>query len=162
MEHLTVVIIASDNYKGDDIMYEYLQSLSVDECFIILALVCLFLHIIADYLVQNDFMAKYKQVKNWEQYIKETGKYKHDYIVVLLVHAFSWSFITFIPLFIFTNYNVISFAIVVITNTLVHAIIDDLKCNKLKINLIEDQLFHLCQIVMTIVIIGTIFSVDWR
>lgn len=114
-----------------------------------LFLFMVFLHIIADYLVQNDFMAKYKQVKNWEPYIKD-GHYKNDFWVVLAVHAFSWAFITFLPLLFYTH-SVPFFASILFTNTIVHIFIDDLKCNLFKINLIVDQLLHLAQILITLV-----------
>jgi hypothetical protein len=40
-----------------------------------------------------------------------------------------------------------------IINAIIHAFIDDLKANKLKINLIEDQTLHLAQIVSTALIV---------
>ena len=132
-------------------MIEWYNSLSKLEQYILLCLVMTFLHIIADYLVQNNFMATYKQKKNWEEYIKENDTYKYDYIVVLLVHGFSWAFITFFPILII--HSVWLFAIAVIVHTLIHAWIDDKKCNKFKINLILDQLYHLNQIFWTATII---------
>lgn len=128
-------------------MIEWYNSLSKLEQYILLCLVMAFLHIIADYLVQNDFMANYKQKKNWEEYIKENDTYKYDYVVVLLVHGFSWAFITFFPILII--HSVWLFTIAVIVHTLIHAWIDNLKCNKFKINLILDQLYHLNQIFWT-------------
>ena len=132
-------------------MIEYFNGLSTIEQYLLLGITMIFLHIIADYLVQNDFMATYKQKKNWEQYIKETGKYKHDYIVVLLVHAFSWSFITFLPLLLITEVWI--WVPLVILNCFVHASTDDMKCNQLEINLIVDQLLHLLQIVLSLIIV---------
>ena len=37
-------------------------------------------------------------------------------------------------------------SISIIIHTIIHAIIDDLKANKFKINLIQDQMFHIIQI----------------
>ena len=140
-------------------MSSYLESLTVTEKFLLISLVCVFLHIIADYLVQNEFLAKYKQKKNWVIYTKE-GKYKYDYIVVLLCHSFSWSFITFLPLFIMSKYNIILCTCIVLINTVIHAVIDDIKCNKLKISLLVDQFFHLIQIELSICAVGLINSLS--
>ena len=41
----------------------------------------------------------------------------------------------------------------IIINMIVHAYVDDLKANKYKINLIEDQLTHLLQIWVTFIIV---------
>jgi hypothetical protein len=41
------------------------------------------------------------------------------------------------------------FFIVLVINTILHAFIDDLKCNKKKINLITDQALHIIQIALT-------------
>ena len=120
-----------------------------------------FLHIIADFCVQNDFMAKFKQKSKWldacfdefrtyEKASKMHDKYKHDYIPVLFVHAFSWAFITYLPLLHYVFYSKIlmpeTWCVFVLIQTFVHMYIDDQKCNKLKINLVVDQLLHLLQI----------------
>jgi len=114
-------------------------------------LLMIFLHIIADFLVQNNFLATYKQKKNWEPYVKEHAGYKYDYIIVLCVHSFSWSFITFSPLLFICDTK--SFGFTVIINTIIHGIIDDFKCNRLWTNLIADQLLHLLQIVITLIVV---------
>lgn len=116
---------------------------------LLIGLTMVFLHIIADFLVQNDVLIKLKQKKTWEEY-NESGRYTYDYIPALLAHSFSWAFITFLPLLYYKN--IILYCITIIVNTVIHAYIDDLKCNKFKINLIEDQLFHLIQISMTLFI----------
>ena len=120
-------------------------------------LLMIMLHIIADYLMQTDFIKRFKQKKVWEELFKDIGldennKYKYDYIVVLLVHAFSWSFITFLPIILISN--VTMFIIATIVNTIIHAIIDDLKANKYKINLLVDQGLHLLQIIITILVVN--------
>ena len=119
----------------------------------------LFLHIIADFLVQNEFMAKFKQKKEWDRYFHDDkmsdnlvcpNKYKHDYIPVLFVHAFSWAFITYLPLLYYKCYWYYVWLILI--QTLIHAYVDDTKCNKLKINLITDQTIHLLQIIISFII----------
>ena len=122
----------------------------------------LFLHIIADYAVQNEFMARFKQKKEW--YIEDLRlnnnrsnevrrfpkKYEYDYIVVLFVHSFSWAFITFIPMLHYVFYTktlgIEAWCIWIIIQTLLHMFIDHQKCNRFKINLIIDQLLHFLQI----------------
>jgi hypothetical protein len=41
----------------------------------------------------------------------------------------------------------------IVGNTIIHAIVDDLKANRNKLNLIQDQLLHLAQIVITATLI---------
>lgn len=130
-------------------MFDFISSLNNIELLVLLFIVMIFLHIIADFLVQNDFMSKYKQRKNWDEYTKE-GKYLHDYKVVLLVHAFSWSFITFFPVLVYTK-SVKFWIGTIIMNTAFHAVIDDSKCNDLSIDLVVDQTLHIGQILVTVI-----------
>lgn len=121
----------------------------------------LFLHIIADFIVQNEFMSKFKQKSKWkdacidefktyEKADKMLKKYKFDYIPVLFVHAFSWAFITYLPLLHYVFYSKIlmpeTWCVFVLIQTFVHMYIDNKKCNKFEINLIVDQLLHFLQI----------------
>lgn len=72
--------------------------------------------------------------------------YRSDYIVALIAHAFSWSFMITVPtLLISDKYFVM--CIFIITNTILHAYVDDAKANKRCINLIVDQLCHMIQII---------------
>lgn len=124
---------------------------------IVIFLAMIFAHIFADFKFQGDFMATYKQKKNWESYVCDKGgkKYENDYIVVLLVHSFSWAFITYLPLLYYECY--IYYALLVILQTPIHAYIDHLKCNLLKINLVTDQVLHLVQIVLPFILYKIIF-----
>ena len=123
----------------------------------IILLSMIFAHVFADFKFQGDFMATYKQKKSWLPYIndKEGKKYEHDYIVVLLVHSFSWAFITYLPLLYYECYWYYIF--LVILQTPIHAYVDHVKCNKLKINLITDQALHLVQIVIPFILYKMIF-----
>ena len=106
----------------------------------------IFAHIVDDYYLQG-ILAKMKQKKWWEENAPNR-LYKHDYIVALIAHAFSWSFMITIPtLFISTNYIVM--LLLIIVNTYVHAYVDNAKANKFYINLIVDQICHLIQIIGT-------------
>lgn len=115
-------------------------------------MVMLFLHIIGDFILQTDFMAKYKQRDSWKEYI-EQGKYKSDYMIVLWVHAFSWACVTFLPLLFLMQSFSIYFRCVLI-NAFIHEVIDDLKCNSHRINLWIDQGLHIVQIIATLLIVN--------
>ena len=85
-----------------------------------------------------------KQKKWWEENASDK-MYRHDYIVALIAHAFSWSFmITILTLLISDKYFVM--CIFIVTNTILHAYVDNAKANWRCINLIVDQLCHLIQI----------------
>lgn len=129
---------------------QFYSSLSYIDKVLLTLLALIFFHLIADFILQTPFIAKYKQKKSWEEYNK-SGKYTYDYLNILIDHSFIWSFFTFLPLLIMFN-DVISYAIIVIVNMIIHAYIDDLKANKLKINLIVDQTLHIFQIVLSLII----------
>jgi hypothetical protein len=132
-------------------MNKFIELLTGNPYFLFLIMVVL--HVIADYICQTDVMAKYKQKKSWDGLAKQ---YEYDYIVFLCVHSILWSAIVFLPLLFYTNYNTVIYYDIVMINTIIHMIIDDLKCNKLKINLIVDQVLHLIQMQLTIVLVNVI------
>lgn len=108
----------------------------------------IFCHIIDDYYLQG-ILAQLKQKKYWEENAPDE-LYKYDYIVALIMHGFSWSFMIMLPILIYKDFNPPGFYyILFLLNIYIHARIDDLKANKHKINLIADQLIHLLQILIT-------------
>jgi hypothetical protein len=109
-----------------------------------------FMHIIDDYYLQCiGILSKLKQKNFWEENAPEP-LYKYDYIVALFMHSLSWSFMIMLPIAFWHQFNVSGmFFIVLVINTILHAFIDDLKCNKKKINLITDQALHIIQIALT-------------
>ena len=114
--------------------------------FIILAMI--FCHIVDDYYLQG-WLASAKQKKWWEENAPQK-LYNHDYIMALIMHSMSWSFMIMFPIAISMSFNVsILFVIVFIFNAVIHALVDNLKANKLQISLITDQLIHLLQIFVT-------------
>lgn len=120
--------------------------------FIILAMI--FCHIVDDYYLQG-WLASAKQKKWWEENVPQK-LYNHDYIMALIMHSMSWSFMIMLPIAISMSFNVsILFVIVFILNAVIHALVDNLKANKLQISLITDQLVHLLQIFVT----ATIFII---
>ena len=108
--------------------------------------VMIFAHIVDDYYLQG-ILASLKQKTWWENQKSYKPMYKYDYIVALIMHAFSWSFMISLPILYlgFTK----SIVFLIILNTIIHGIVDDLKANKGKINLIVDQSIHIIQIVIT-------------
>lgn len=114
--------------------------------FIILAMI--FCHIVDDYYLQG-WLASAKQKKWWEENAPQK-LYNHDYIMALIMHSMSWSFMIMLPIAISMSFNVsILFVIIFILNAVIHALVDNLKANKLQISLITDQLIHLSQIFAT-------------
>ena len=112
----------------------------------------IFCHIVDDYYLQG-CLASMKQKKWWQENAPQK-LYKYDYIVALIMHSMSWSFMIMLPIAISMNLNVSAlFAVVFIGNTIIHAVVDNLKANKLKINLIVDQSIHILQIIITYIIL---------
>ena len=68
------------------------------------------------------------------------------------MHAFSWAFMIMLPL-IFVSPISPAFYVIFVVNLAVHAYVDNLKANKHKINLWQDQLIHLAQIILTFIIL---------
>lgn len=125
---------------------------------------CLFMHVIGDYVLQTPFMLNAKQKAYWEEQFKKMQidgiKYKYDYIVILAVHSIVWSACIMLPIVIYYWLQTWQFPTcclpVFVMNVLWHGIIDDRKANQMTINLVEDQIFHMFQIAISIVILLTI------
>jgi hypothetical protein len=113
-------------------------------------LTMIFLHIVDDYYLQG-ILAQMKQKKFWKEQAPDE-LYKYDYIWALIMHAFSWTFMIMLPL-IFVSPISPAFYVIFVVNLAVHAYVDNLKANKHKINLWQDQLIHLAQIILTFIIL---------
>ena len=113
----------------------------------------LFLHIIDDYCLQSSSLCSLKQKSYWVNQFETQQDYimyGYDYIVALLMHAFSWTVMISFPLIIYSNWNPhYCLYIFIFINTLIHAFVDNLKANEHKINLITDQSIHILQIIIT-------------
>ena len=110
----------------------------------------IFCHIIDDYYLQG-ILASMKQRRWWNEHAPDY-KYRNDYIMALAIHSMSWAFMIMLPLFIDSNFQLnIVFSVVWIGNTLIHSIVDNAKANLKYINLIQDQLIHIAQIVITFI-----------
>ena len=117
---------------------------------IALLIFMIFAHITDDYYLQG-WLASAK-TKNWWKKNAPDKLYSKDYIMALFCHSLSWSIMIFLPILIYSLYNQIDlnwFYLAIPINLIIHAIIDDLKANKFKINLIIDQNIHFTQIFIT-------------
>lgn len=116
--------------------------------FILLAMI--FCHITDDFYLQG-ILANLKQKQWWKDNYPD-DLYKFDWIISLLLHSFSWSFMIHLPIGIYCIANNIDcwlgYFVSVLINTIIHAIIDHFKANKLSMSLTVDQIFHLLQIIM--------------
>ena len=122
--------------------------------FIKIVLFMILFHIIDDFVLQPICLSNLKQKKWWEKQEGYSDKYKDDYKVALAIHSISWSIMIHIPLVImFPSLGQLALLISFIVNAVIHYFIDDLKANKLKINLFEDQMVHFCQICTTLSVI---------
>lgn len=117
----------------------------------IVLLFMLFTHIVDDFYLQG-VLAKLKQKSWWAENYPQS-LYRYDYIVALFIHAFSWAFMINLPLILTLEMNITVFAVVFAINILIHAFVDNLKANKLKISLLQDQLIHIVQIFVTWVVL---------
>lgn len=88
--------------------------------------------------------------KGWWKENAPDKLYKHDYIIALIIHALSWAVMITLPILFASAWNP-HWAVCLLlgVNLAIHAIVDDLKANKHKINLIADQSIHFVQIIVT-------------
>ncbi len=103
------------------------------------------MHVIEDFHLQGR-MADMKQKAFWAPYAEERPMYSHDYIVVLLLHGFEWSVLTSLPLLLVPGLNPDVWVALVAVNAIIHALVDHCKCNLFRINLRQDQSYHILQI----------------
>ena len=110
-------------------------------------LAMLFMHIVDDYYLQG-ILAKMKQRSWWEEQVPDLDKtrYRHDYLVALVEHAFSWSCcVLALPALVWGVPWWLLLQLVAV-NTVMHAVVDDGKANARVLNLAEDQLIHVFQV----------------
>lgn len=121
------------------------------------------LHIIEDFHLQG-ILASMKQESWWQSECNKLdieyrlSKYKYDHIIGLCVHALENSIFIALPLIIdslITTFTVspnntcfIGWVFIIVANTVIHAVIDNFKCNWKGINLITDQVLHFVFIIL--------------
>lgn len=115
----------------------------------------MFCHIVDDYYLQG-WLASAKQKKWWETNAPDP-LYKNDYWMALSEHAFSWTFMTHIPIVVYSHivgvqFNMYLFVCIFMINWFIHAATDNAKANLMKINLQQDQKIHFMQILITLIL----------
>lgn len=111
-----------------------------------------FLHVLDDYTLQG-WLANAKQKSWWEKNAPDK-LYRFDWIMALAMHAMSWSFMVMLPIAAYFGFQVgLPFFLMWSANSILHGVIDDLKANRHKINLVVDQLLHILQIEITFLIL---------
>ncbi len=120
---------------------------------IIIFFLMILCHIIDDFVLQPVCLSNLKQKHWWDEHCH--GKqYKDDYKMALFIHSLSWSIMIHLPIMynMFYIFPEILILLSIIINTVIHYIVDDLKANKYKINLVIDQLIHFAQIILTFIL----------
>ena len=118
----------------------------MSKAFIVLWMI--FFHIVDDYYLQG-WLASAKQKQWWKENAPQP-LYKYDYIWALLMHSFSWAFMIMLPIAISMEFQCpIGFIFAFLVNFIVHALVDNMKANERRINLICDQSIHIAQIILT-------------
>ena len=111
----------------------------------LMLLLMIFCHIVDDYYLQG-WLSSAKQKEWWNKNAPDS-LYKCDYIMALLMHSFSWTFsVSVFPILYAVILGEKWYPILFILNLILHMFVDNLKANKKRINLIQDQIIHLFQI----------------
>lgn len=112
-------------------------------------LLCMiFLHIVDDFKMQG-ILAQFKS-RDWWRKNSPEPLYRWDWLISLFCHSFSWAFCIMLPIMVWFGFRVPEwFVCVFVINLVIHCIIDHLKANAKKINLVADQLCHFVQIAFT-------------
>lgn len=122
---------------------------TMSKSFIILWM--LFNHVFDDYFLQG-CLANLKQEEYWQKNIPENFYefYRDDYLMALLMHSISWSFMIMLPIAFAMSFNVdLVFVVFFFLNVIFHAVVDDMKANRKTINLVIDQSIHIFQVLFT-------------
>lgn len=123
---------------------------------VLILIVMIFMHIVDDYYLQG-WLASAKQKSWWEENAPDE-LYKNDYLMALFMHGFSWTFmVMFVPSMYMMlntpldriNLTPLFILVMFVINLIVHTTTDHSKANLKEINLVQDQLIHLLQIVVT-------------
>ena len=116
--------------------------------FVLIAMI--FFHVLDDYFLQG-ILASMKQ-KDWWMSNAPQKMYRFDYIVALVMHSLSWSFMIMLPIAIQHHFIIKSdFILCFIFNSILHMFVDNAKANWKTINLVVDQGVHIAQIIVTFI-----------
>ena len=119
-------------------------------------LLMVFCHLIDDFVLQDKF-TYLKQKSWWEKTCRDEGlsieKYGKDYVMALFEHSLEWSIAIILPIIFILDVPGWVLLCSVAINTIIHYIVDNAKANQLRLNLIQDQLIHFIQIIVTWLVI---------
>ena len=120
-------------------------------------LLMVFCHLIDDFVLQDKF-TYLKQKSWWEKTCRDEGlsieKYGKDYVMALFEHSLEWSIAIILPIIFILDVPGWVLLCSVAINTIIHYIVDNAKSNQLRLNLIQDQLIHFIQIIVTWLVIA--------
>ena len=115
-------------------------------------LLMVFCHLIDDFVLQDKF-TYLKQKSWWEKTCRDEGlsieKYGKDYVMALFEHSLEWSIAIILPIIFILDVPGWVLLCSVVINTIIHYIVDNAKANQLRLNLIQDQLIHFIQIIIS-------------
>ena len=115
-------------------------------------LLMFFCHLIDDFVLQDKF-TYLKQKSWWEKTCRDEGlsieKYGKDYVIALFEHSLEWSIAIILPIIFILDVPGRILLCSVVINTIIHYIVDNAKANQLRLNLIQDQLIHFIQIIIS-------------
>ena len=111
-------------------------------------LLMILMHIIDDFVFQPQSLSYLKQKSWWEKNYPQE-KYEDDYRVALFLHALSWSIMVHVPLMFTMIIPSLWLTVSVLANLGIHMWVDDLKANKGKLSLFQDQMIHMIQVSLT-------------
>lgn len=93
-----------------------------------------------------------KQIDWWKKNVPDR-MYENDWIVALAMHAFSWSFMIMLPIAFYMSFELTAFYFVaLLVNMVIHFVVDHMKANIKRINLMTDQSIHIFQILLTFIV----------
>ena len=124
----------------------------INNTILIVIIASFFLHIVDDFYLQG-ILASMKQREWWEEHYNDE-LYRHDYIVALLIHSMSWSFMVHLPTLVYLylgGRDLNFFCSSLLLHAVIHVIIDDAKANAHSINLVTDQVLHILQITIILI-----------
>lgn len=108
----------------------------------------IFCHIVDDYYLQR-ILAQMKQCSWWKENAPD-ALYRYDWAVAMLTHAFSWAFMIMLPFAVQCGFKPpVIYFVLLFGNMSVHFVVDHMKANERIISLMQDQMLHLFQILIT-------------
>lgn len=125
---------------------------NMSKAFVFLLMV--FCHIFDDYCLQTiGPLSTMKQRDWWKEHYPQK-LYMYDYLVALLMHSLSWAFMVMLPIAWYMSWDIgAGFVIYFVINAVFHAVVDHLKANMYRINLLGDQTLHMLQIILTYIVL---------